>query len=81
MVTIYSMQQCSYCEAAKQLLKSRGIDFEEIKISKEDTAAWETLYLRSQMKTVPQIFVGEILIGGFTELSKLDRKDSLASLK
>jgi glutaredoxin 3 len=80
-LTIYTMQQCPYCEAAKGLLKSRDIAFEEIKLSQSDDAAWESLYRRSRMKTVPQIFAGERLIGGFSDLAALDKEDGLRSLK
>lgn len=80
-VTVYTMQQCPYCEAAKSLLKSRGIAFEVVVLSQGDDAAWEALYRRSRMKTVPQIFAGDQLIGGFVELAKLDKKDGLNSLK
>lgn len=80
-ITVYSMQRCPFCEAAKSLLKSRGIAFEEIQISQSDEAAWKNLYRRSRMMTVPQIFVGERLIGGFVELAKQDEKDGLRSLK
>ncbi len=81
LVKVYTMQQCPYCEAAKKLLKSRGIEFEEIRLSESDEAAWDALYELSHMKTVPQIFFGERLIGGFTELADLDKKGSLVSLK
>lgn len=80
-VTIYTMQQCPYCEAAKSLLKSRGIAFEVILLSESDDAAWEALYRRSLLKTVPQIFSGDQFIGGFVELASLDKKDGLSSLK
>ena len=80
-VVVYTMSQCPYCEAAKKLLKSREIDFEEVKISQDDDAAWDALYQRSQMKTVPQIFAGNELIGGYTELAALDKQNGLRLLK
>jgi glutaredoxin len=47
----------------------------------DDEAQWEALEKRSGMKTMPQIFVGDRLIGGYTDLADLDGKDQLSSLK
>jgi glutaredoxin 3 len=80
-VTVYTSESCPYCVRAKSLLKERGVAFSEIKIGWDDDAAWDELFKRSKMKTVPQIFNGDQLIGGFSELSELDKKDELASLK
>lgn len=80
-VKVYTKDPCPYCVAAKALLKERGIPFDEIKIAPADVDAFIALTKRSGMKTVPQIFAGEQLIGGYSELSQLDAKDNLASLK
>ena len=80
-VVVYSTESCPYCIQAKRLLQSRGVAFREVQISMDDNQAWDELYQRSRMRTVPQIFAGERLIGGYTELSALDRQDQLASLK
>lgn len=80
-ITIYTSEQCPYCERAKKLMKDRGVAYSEVKIGWDDDAQWDALYERSKMKTVPQIFNGETLIGGFTELSQLDQEDHLKSLK
>jgi glutaredoxin 3 len=65
--TVWSKYNCPYCDQAKALLKMKGIAFEEKKIgggySKEDL-----LEAVPNARTVPQIFLGEELIGGFTEL-------------
>ena len=64
---IYSKYHCPYCDQAKALLQLKGIPFEERKIgdgySKEDL-----LEAVPNARTVPQIFIDEQLIGGFTEL-------------
>ena len=70
---VWSKYQCPYCDQAKALLKQKGIEFEERKIgdgwTKEDL-----LEAVPTARTVPQIFLGEELIGGFTELrSYLDK--------
>ncbi len=80
MVTIYTMKYCPYCVRAKELLKSRGVQFTETMVAEDDDAQWEELHRRSGMKTMPQIFHGERLIGGYTELAALDQKDELRSL-
>lgn len=80
-VTVYTMEYCPFCESAKRLLKQRGVEFKEIKVDTNDDAEWDRLYKLSGMKTMPQIFNGDTLIGGFDSLSALDRKDSLQSLK
>lgn len=66
---VWSKYNCPFCDQAKALLKQRGIVFEEKKIgdgySKEDL-----LEAVPTARTVPQIFLNEKLIGGFTELKK-----------
>lgn len=80
-IIIYTTAFCPYCIQAKSLLKRRGISYEEILFDREDDTQWSALYEKSKMRTVPQIFSGERLIGGYAELAELDRKDSLESLK
>ena len=80
-VSVYTMSYCPYCVAAKRLLGKRGIPFEEILVADDDDSQWNALYARSGMRTMPQIFHGERLIGGYQELSALDGQDQLASLK
>jgi glutaredoxin 3 len=74
------MHHCPYCLRAKQLLSQRGIPFQEHLVEEEDDAQWDALYQRSGMRTMPQIFFGDELIGGFTELAALDQKNQLKSL-
>ena len=81
MVILYTMKQCPYCVAAKNLLNKREVSYKEILVSEDDDALWEDLYRRSGMKTMPQIFMQDRLIGGFHELNQLDKQDDLASLK
>jgi glutaredoxin 3 len=80
-VTVYTMESCPYCLRAKDLLKQRGIAFQEKLLPMDDDGAWEELEKKSGMKTMPQIFSGETLVGGYRELADLDQKDQLASLK
>ncbi|MGE4233078.1 MAG: glutaredoxin domain-containing protein [Bacteriovoracia bacterium] len=80
-LTVYSMIGCSFCEAAKQLLTRRNIPFQEVVLKQDDELQWKELFKRSGMKTVPQIFSGDTLIGGYTDLEAIDKKDQLESLK
>jgi glutaredoxin 3 len=66
---IWSKYHCPYCDQAKALLTQKGIQFEEKKIGDGYTRE-ELLEAVPGARTVPQIFVGEKLIGGFTELKK-----------
>ena len=80
-VKVYTKDPCPYCVKAKGLLKERGIEFDEIKLTANDAEAFAALTRKSGMKTVPQVFAGEKLIGGYTDLARLDEQDGLASLK
>lgn len=66
---VWSQYNCSYCDQAKALLKQRGIAFEEKKIGDGYTRE-ELLEAVPSARTVPQIFLDEELVGGFTELKK-----------
>jgi glutaredoxin 3 len=80
-ITIYTMERCPFCKNAKSLLTQRGLPFEEILLSMQDDAAWESLEKKSGMKTVPVIYANQELIGGYTELKALDDQNQLAPLK
>ncbi len=75
------MERCPFCKNAKSLLTQRGLPFEEILLSMQDDAAWESLEKKSGMKTVPVIYANQELIGGYTELKALDDQNQLAPLK
>jgi glutaredoxin 3 len=65
--TIWSKYHCPYCDQAKALLQQKGIQFEEKKIGDGYTRE-ELLEAVPGARTVPQIFLDDKLIGGFTEL-------------
>ncbi|MCG8489637.1 MAG: glutaredoxin 3 [Chromatiales bacterium] len=70
-IEIYSTNQCPWCTRAKSLLQSEGLDYEEIDVSSDQARLLEMME-RSGRRTVPQIFIDDISIGGFDELSKLN---------
>jgi glutaredoxin 3 len=76
-VTVYTTRVCPYCIAAKRLLGARSIAYQEIDVSNDDAKrAW--LVEATGRRTVPQIFIAGESIGGFDELSALDRSGELA---
>jgi glutaredoxin 3 len=66
---VWSKYNCPYCEQAKALLKMKGIEFEEKKVGDGYTKE-DLLEAVPTARTVPQIFLGEELVGGFQELKK-----------
>ena len=66
---VWSKDQCPYCDQAKALLKSRNIEFEERNVS-QDWTREQLLEAVPNARTVPQIFLNGVLVGGFTELRK-----------
>jgi glutaredoxin 3 len=69
-VVIYTTRFCPYCVAAKKLLTSKNIHFEEIDITHDDEMWDKLVELTGGRQTVPQIFVDEKLIGGYDDLVK-----------
>jgi glutaredoxin len=66
---VWSKDHCPYCDQAKALLKMKSIEFEERNISKDWTKE-QLLEAVPNARTVPQIFLDDNLIGGFTELKQ-----------
>ena len=75
-VKLYTWGACPYCIRAKALLSGKGIPFEEINLDGKDKELQE-LRQRTGQRTVPQIFIGEKLIGGYSDLADLDSKGEL----
>jgi glutaredoxin 3 len=78
-VTLYTTQWCPYCARARQLLQQKGVEFEDIDIEAQPEARAEML-TRSQRRTVPQIFIGEIHVGGSDDLLELEKTGRLDPL-
>jgi len=66
---IYSKYFCSFCDQAKALMEMKGIPYEERKIGDGYTKE-DLLTAVPNARTVPQIFIDDTLIGGYTELKK-----------
>ena len=78
-VTVYSTTVCPYCVHAKELLNSQGIAYEEILVDKDAEKRVEMERL-SGRRTVPQIFIGDQAVGGFSDLKKLYEEGELFRL-
>ncbi|MGJ8662661.1 MAG: glutaredoxin 3 [Marinicella sp.] len=66
-ITLYSTLICPYCNAAKQLLKSKGLKYTEIRVD-QDRQQRQVMIQKSGRTSVPQIFIGQQHIGGFDDL-------------
>lgn len=75
---VYTARNCGYCGAAKSLLLRRGVAFEEIDVT-GDLELRQWLVRVTAQRTVPQIFLDGRSIGGYQELTLLDRSGKLAS--
>ena len=78
-VQIYTTQWCPYCHAAKALLEDRGVAYEEVDAQDPETRL-AMIQRAHGRRTVPQIFVGERHVGGYTDLAMLDREGQLDPL-
>ena len=70
---VWSKNACPFCDQAKGLLKMKGIEFEERNVSKDWTKE-QLMEAVPNARTVPQIFLDDKLIGGFTELKRYFEK-------
>ena len=76
-ILMYSGPMCSFCEAAKRLLKRNNLDFEIVDISSRDGLMQEMLQKSNGKKTIPQIFFNDKHIGGYVELRELEKNGNL----
>ena len=75
-ITIYTGNRCAYCNAAKKLLDNKNVEYTEINVD-EDPSLREEMVSRTQRQTVPQIFFGDVHIGGFDDLAELNHEGKL----
>ena len=76
-VVIVTTSWCGYCRAAKQLLSKLGVDFEDVDVTSDEAKRAEYSKQAGGHSTVPMIFIGDVFIGGFTELASLHQSGSL----
>jgi len=79
-VVIYSSGFCPYCSWAKRMLDEKGTSYSEIRIDQVEGAQQEMLAKSEGQMTVPQIFIGDFHVGGYTDMVKLDQDGALDPL-
>ena len=75
-IRVYSAIHCPFCDRAKELLDRKGMTYQVIDLT-SDPDELNKLKERTGMRTIPQIFIGDELIGGFQELSALESSGEL----
>lgn len=79
-IRMYSTAVCPFCQRAEMLLKSKGVaQIEKIRIDL-DPARRDEMMQKTGRRTVPQIYIGEVHVGGFDDLAALDRAGKLDPL-
>jgi len=78
-ILIYTANLCPYCTMAKRLLDKKGASYSEINIDSKPGLR-EKMMQETHRRTVPQIFIGDLHVGGFDDLHALERKGDLDSL-
>jgi glutaredoxin 3 len=77
---MYVTGYCPYCGMAERLLRAKGVhDIEKIRVDLDPALRVEMMN-RTRRRTVPQIYIGEVHVGGFDDLSALDRAGGLDPL-
>lgn len=79
-VVIYTRDWCGYCDAALRLLQSKNVPFEEINLTGKPAEREELAEMAGGQTTVPQIFIGDLHVGGCDELYALDHAGKLDPL-
>ena len=78
-IRMYILSWCGYCHAARRLLDSKGIEYDVVDVTGDnDTRAW--LRSATGSGTLPQTFIHEQPVGGYTDLLALDRDGQLDKL-
>jgi glutaredoxin 3 len=78
-VTLYTTDRCSYCVRVKMLLNARAIPFEEISLA-GDPESFVALAQKTGMMTLPQVMIGDTLVGGYQETAAAEQSGELAQL-
>lgn len=79
-VDIYTKFGCGYCFRAKRLLDEKGVAYNEFDITMGGPKRDEMMERAPMARTVPQIFIGEVHVGGSDDLAALEREGKLDAL-
>ena len=78
-IEVYTTDPCTFCLAAKNLLKKRGLEWTEHLVF-GGTPEWDAMMARTGGKSVPQIVIDDEVIGGFPQLQAYDKEGKLSEL-
>jgi glutaredoxin 3 len=78
-VTIYTTTWCPYCRQAEKFLDGKGVAYKQVDVTEDDALREKLIELTGQ-RTVPQIFIGEKSIGGYSDMMALHTKGQLEPL-
>ena len=78
-ILIYTTNICPYCVMAKRLLDKKGVSYTEINVEAQ-TGLREEMMRKTKRRTVPQIYIGDLHVGGFDELYTLEQQKKLDAL-
>ena len=79
-IIVYSSNRCPYCDRAKDLLKSKSLEYSEVRVDL-DPAEFDNMLARSNgRRTVPQIFINDHHVGGFDDLWQLEQDGKLDAM-
>lgn len=79
-VELYTTPICGFCHAAKRLLTSKGVQFSEVNVMAQPARKQEMMQRANGRHTVPQIFIGDMHVGGNDDLQALERAGKLDAL-
>lgn len=71
-IVIYTKSYCPYCDKAKQLLKIKGVQFKEVDVENDPVLFTAMVEKAGGRKTVPQIFIDDVHIGGCDDMFALN---------
>jgi glutaredoxin 3 len=78
-VVLYGTRFCPFCTAARRLLTAKGVNYQDISLD-NDPELRAVVMKRSTRNTVPQIWIGDVHVGGYTDLRQLDIEGHLDKL-
>lgn len=79
-VKIYTTTYCGYCVRAKDLLTRKGVKYEELDVTGDDEMRSRLVEMSGGQRTVPQIWIGDTHVGGYSDLARLESEGRLDPL-
>jgi glutaredoxin 3 len=76
-VKIYTTTYCGYCVRAKDLLTRKGVKYEEMDVTGNDEMRAKLVEMSGGQRTVPQIWIGDTHVGGYSDLARLESEGRL----